>query len=65
MQDLKNYDCLYKYSKEYPECLDCRKNINCINYYPVIVSLGKIVIPRKDSKDELVRILKEYDNKHI
>jgi|LSQX01.2.fsa_nt_gb hypothetical protein len=60
MKELKNYDCAHRYLGECQDCIKDRKNLDCPRYYPILVSLGEAIIPNREIKDDLVRMLKEH-----
>lgn len=67
MKDIKpEYHCLYRVIRQCPNCTEDfdqphhPNNYDCPRYYPILVSLGEAIIPNREIKDDLVRMLKEH-----
>jgi hypothetical protein len=55
---MKDYDCIYRFLGDCPNCIKDEKNLQCKKYYPCRVLMGEAIVENRDVASGLIDRLK-------
>jgi hypothetical protein len=56
---MKDYDCIYRFLGDCPNCIKDDKNLQCKKYYPCHIILGACIVEGRETASILIEKLKD------